>query len=234
MIEEKEKKEKKQKKAQLVVILLISGLLGIMVGLGWSFRKKIVSSVSFLKPKAKTEKNSVQVEDKKVTGFKFDWGLWDDPAGFSFEYPKELEVDVHNKDESNYSFLTLAKKNQKGKIVIIVNDSKYQNIDEWLEKDDLVRKGNGLETEVASISGRKVAMGSGREIIGFIDGDKVLYTFDKQPEGEDGYWGEIFKRILSSFKLKPLAGETEEQFNEWLGGFDTSGADVVEGVEVIE
>jgi hypothetical protein len=236
MTEKEEKKIRQSaEKGKVFVVLLITGILGILVGLGWGFRQKIITAFKTLRTSVKKVTGTASgVEEKKVTGFKFEWGLWDDPAGFSFEYPKELEVDVHQKDEVNYSFLTLAKKNQKGKIVVICTDSKYNNIDEWLEKDESVRQGNGLETKVASVSGRKVAMGSGREIVGFIDGDKVLYTFDKQPDGDDGYWNEIFARLLSSFKLKALPGESQESFNSWMSDFNTQGADVVESVETIE
>lgn len=68
---------------------------------------------------------------------------------------------------------------------------------------------------------------------GLIDGDAVLYTIDKQSAGET-FWNQAYSAIVMSFKLTPLAGESEKDFNNWLGGFDTESVDAVEPVEVIE
>ena len=75
---------------------------------------------------------------------------------------------------------------------------------------------------------------TGREVTAFIDWDQVLYQVDKQSDKELDYWNQIYDRILNSFKLIPLEGESEAQFNEWLEDFNTAGADVVEPVEIIE
>ncbi|GAJ17194.1 unnamed protein product, partial [marine sediment metagenome] len=103
--------------------------------------------------------NPLGVQDEKEE-FNFKWKLWEDPAGFSFEYPDEIEIDIHAEDESNYSFLTLTAKERKGKLDIICNDSQYADIDEWLKEDSLVKQGSGLETKVASVSGQRVALGN--------------------------------------------------------------------------
>lgn len=230
-----DEEEKKSKKKKIVIILVVLGILGILGGLGWYFRDRIFPG------KGKKTVNPLGVQDQKEE-FNFKWKLWEDPAGFSFEYPDEIEIDIHVEDEANYSFLTLSSKERKGKLDIICNDSQYADIDEWLSEDSLVKQGSGLETQVASVSGQRVALGNGREITAFIDWDKVIYTIDKtpfdsaqdKPEEEVDYWDQIYTHILSSFKLIPLEGETEAQFSEWLGGFDTSGMDVVESVEIIE
>ena len=221
--------EKKNKKKKIIIVLVVLGALGILGGLGWYFKGQITSYFS----PAKETTSPLGAQDKKEE-FNFKWKLWEDPAGFSFEYPEEIEIDIHVEDESNYSFLTLSSNDRKGKIDIICNDSQYKDIEEWVKEDSLVKMGSGLETQIASISAQKAALGDGREIAGFIDLDEVIYTIDKTPEDEIDYWQGIYNHILSSFKLIPLKGETEEQFSEWLGGFDTGGMDVVESVEIIE
>jgi len=227
-IEGKERGKSKPKKKKIIVLVLVL-VLGILGGLGFVFREKIIS---FLGWGQKTS-SPLGVQEKKEK-FNFDWALWEDEAGFSFEYPRELEIDVHPEDERNYSFLTLTAKERKGRIDIICNDSQYQDINDWLENDSLIKQGSGLETKIASLSAQKVALGNGREITGLIDWDEVIYVLDKNPEGEIDYWSAIYTHILDSFKLIPLEGETEEQFSQWLEGFDTAGADVVEAVEIIE
>ena len=170
-------------------------------------------------------------EEEKKT--KFNWTVWEDPAGFSFEYPKETTINNHPEDKENYAWLELTKEGSKGKIAIFCKDSQHNNIDQWAKKDKEVSAGNSLNTTIASASAKKVALGEGKEIAAFIDPDAVIYTIKLIPENET-YWQEIYRRILSSFKLIPLEGETQETFSNWMEGFNTSGADVVEPVEVIE
>jgi hypothetical protein len=225
-VKEEEVKEPKTKKKVIWVLVLA---LGILACLGIVFRNEILSFLGF--EKGGTAPLGVKQEKEK---FNFEWSLWEDNAGFAFEYPRELEVDTHPEDESNYSFLTLTSKKKEGKIDIICNDTQYKDINEWLAEDSLVKEGNGLETKVASLSAQRVALGNGREITAFIDWDEVIYVIDKSSERDLDYWNAIYSHLLGSFKLIPLEGESEEEFNQWLEGFETVGVDVVEAVEVIE
>ncbi len=232
-IEDKEKRKKQplKKKALRWLLIFLILLLGVAVGLGIVFREKLTV---WLKPKKETP--SLLGEKEERPKFEFSWKLWEDPAGFSFEYPQDLEIDVHPEDETNYSFLTLTAKDKKGKIEIICNDSQYKDVKEWVSEDSLVKQGSNLETKVASIVAQKVALGNGREITALIDWDEVIYIIDKIPEDELDYWSAVYSHILDSFKLTPLEGESEEEFVDWLQGFENAaaGVDVVEQVEVIE
>jgi len=169
-------------------------------------------------------------EERKTN---FNWTVWEDPAGFSFDYPKEITIDNHPEDKQNYAWLELTKEGSKGKIILFCKNSQYSSIDQWAKKDKEVSKGNSLDTTIASASAKKVALGEESEIAAFIDPDAVIYTIKIIPENES-FWQEIYRRILSSFKLIPLEGESEKSFSNWMEGFNTSGADVVEPVEVIE
>jgi len=211
-----------------IVIIVI--FLLIVSGLGFVFKDKL----GFFKSEGSSLGLDRRKVDKKEKTIDFVWASWEDPAGFSFDYPQEATIDAHLEDEVNYANLEITSEGKKGKIIILCNDSQYIDIDDWLEKDQLVRDGSGLETEIASMSARKVALGEGREVVGFIDWDEVLYTVDFQPEEEVDYWRSVFNHLLQSFELIPLEGETEAQFEDWLKGFDTSSADIVEPVEIIE
>jgi len=213
-------------KKKIIVIGL--GFLVILGGLGYVFKDRFLS---FLKPSSSSPDQKFTQKPKEE--FNFEWQTWEDAAGFAFEHPKELEIDEHLEDEVNYAYLELKSNEKNGKIVITVNDTEYSNINDWLEQDELVKDGNVLETEIASISARRIKLGDNQEIAAFIDWDQVIYLINSQNEGEE-YWRQIYIRILSSFKLIPLEGESAEDFANWLGDFDTSGVDIVEAVEVIE
>jgi hypothetical protein len=175
-------------------------------------------------------------EDQKTTvaeKFDFVWQEWQDPAGFAFKYPEGVKIDNHPDDKANYANLTLSSPDKKGQIDILVNDSNYSDLSEWLANDELVKGGRGLDTQIASASAKKIALNNGRIVSALIDPDQVIYTIIGRMENEE-YWRQVYEKILDSFRLIPLEGESEAQFSNWLEGFETTGVDIVEPVEVIE
>jgi len=211
------------------LIIIGSFLLVAVLVLSFLFGNDLISIFGPKKPlnPKEEEKPAAQKEE-----FQFEWQEWKDPAGFSFEYPKEVTINNHPEDKVNYSNLELTSPSRKGKIVIICQDNQYSNLNDWLKKDPLVKEGSGLDTKVASVSAKRVALGE-KEVVGLIDADGVIYTIDKQDEGER-YWKLVYNNILDSFKFTPLAGESEQDFSNWLGGFDTESVDNVEPIEVIQ
>lgn len=158
---------------------------------------------------------------------------WEDPAGFSFNYPEILEIDIHEEDEVNYAHLELTQEGKMGRVLIIANDSDYDTLEDWLAEDKEVKGLSSLDTEIADLPAKKVALKEGKEIAAFIDLDQVIYTIIKEPQGED-FWRQAYRAILDSFVLIPLEGESEADFQNWLEGFETGNVDVVEPVEIIE
>lgn len=219
---------------KLILVLILGVVFGAIVVFHHEIRQGLKTFLPFLQKKKTTNNQLVQGEKKEKEEFKFDFKLWEDPAGFSFEYPKDLEIDIHPEDGTNYSFLTLSHKEKEGKIDIKCNDSPYSTLEEWLEKDELVKNGSAVETKIASLSAQKIALADNREVAALIDNDKVIYIFDKNPAKEKNFWQAVFNHLLQSFKLIPLQGESQEEFNQWLNDFETSNVDIIEEVEVIE
>jgi len=205
---------------KLLAVFLVLFLIGLGI---WRLKEKTMISP--------TPENTPFSKSKQE--YDYQWTTWKDPAGFSFEYPQKTEVNDHPEDEINYARLTLSQQDHLGKITIICNDSEYGDLDTWLKNNESVKNANALETEIASTSGRKLSLGQGKEMVAFIDWDEVLYTIEIEAQDQD-YWYPIHKHLLETFKLTPLEGETETQFTDWLKGFDTTGADVVEPVELIQ
>ena len=211
-----------------LVILPASLILVIILVLIYIFKDQLLGYLGI----SSSSSNQISQKEEKPE-YSFEWTWWEDPAGFAFEYPQSFEINNHPEDKINYANLELISQDKSGRIIILVNDTEYSDIEAWLENDELVKEGSGLGTEVASMSAKKVVLGEGREVAGFIDWDQVIYTVDIEGEDKE-YWQAVYNHLLSSFKLIPLEGESQESFSDWLGGFDTSGVDIIEAVEVIE
>jgi len=210
-----------------LVIIPASLILLIILVLVYIFRDQLSGYLGI-----SSSSDQIPQQEEKPE-YSFEWTWWEDAAGFAFEYPQSFEINDHPEDEINYANLELTSQDKSGRIIILVNDTEYADIEAWLENDELVKEGSGLGTEVASMSANKVVLKEGREVAGFIDWDQVIYTVDVEGEDKD-YWQAVYDQILTSFKLIPLEGESQETFTDWMGGFDTSGVDIVEAMEVIE
>lgn len=210
------------------LVRIISGLLVLIIS-------GLLIYFFFFKGFKKTVSPLGEGKTNQQPEIKLDLIEWKDEAGFSFMYPKDAKITSLKDNPGAYSELEISEPNKKGKIVIICQDSNFSTIDEWLKKDKLVIGANALDTKIATQSAKRVVLGEGREIAGFIDPDQVIYTIDKQLDGEV-YWQKVYSEILNSFKLIPLAGEKQSDFQEWTGDFGTAEdeADYVENVEVIQ
>jgi hypothetical protein len=51
-----------------------------------------------------------------------DLTTWADDAGFSFQYPKDLNVNKHEEDNDNYAHVELTNKDHQGNIIVWVKD----------------------------------------------------------------------------------------------------------------
>lgn len=208
-------------------VFVAFGLILVLSAIGFFFLNKRRSSGSPLG-------SSEEIKESEKLVFEFELADWEDPAGFSFSYPKELKIDPHEEDEVNYANLEITNEKQSGKILIIVNDATHTTIEDWLEKDELAQGGNALDATVAEVKGKKVAFSDGKIITAFIDPDQVIYLLQKEAADDKDYWSQAYQVVLDSFELIPLEGESEASFQNWLQDFDTSQADVVEPVEVIQ
>lgn len=149
--------------------------------------------------------------------------LYEDEAGFSFNYPSKLGIiEKDANDEKTYSSLELVSKDfQDEKFVIKIVDSTFADPDKWLVKNP--HEGNLISTKESEISGMKGKFyqfeNPSRNLIAVLD-SKILYTFES-PGGD--FWNKAFETVTSSFIL------TEEQNSSQASG----GSSIVEEEEEI-
>lgn len=155
--------------------------------------------------------------------------VWNDPAGFTFQYDEILKIDNHPEDKINYANLELEESGKEGKILILASDTKYKDVSEWMAKDAKLKGGSAIDTALGGKTAKKVGVaGSSRVIIGAID-DKILFTIELDTtsmemavKSEDYLknWQKRFDQVVSSFKFVYLGSST--------------GSDIIEEEEIIE
>lgn len=215
----------KLKKKYLPLILLLPAVILALLILNSANKKTKTAN-----PLGNTKKETPK-DDKKDFDFKLE--KWEDPAGFAFEYPKELKIDTNQEVEEYYAFLELEHQDKNGNLLIAVIDSEYPTIDEWAVKDEKFKDYPSLDTKIAEFDAKKVNK-EGEVINAFIDPDQVIYLIHKKDQQNQDYWNAVYNKILETFELIPLEGETQAEFSNWLKDFDTSSVDVVQPVEVIQ
>ena len=157
---------------------------------------------------------------------------WEDPAGFKFNYPEEIEIDNHQEDEENYAHLELTEKNHPGKILIWMKDKVEKNLEAWVanqEGDPQV-----LDSELAGQPAKKLAFASPQKMVTAAFDQEVIIIIEVFPEDE--WWNETYEQILDSFELIPLAGEdksTVKAPGAWQGSGGETGI-IDEGEEIVE
>ncbi|MBL7159808.1 hypothetical protein ISS85_04985 [Candidatus Microgenomates bacterium] len=163
--------------------------------------------------------------------------LWDDEAGFTFEYPEDLYVDDHPEDMENYAHLEITStKELDGKILILVNDATTETIDDWLEESEEATQASTIDTTLAETDAKKLLFKDPKKVLtAVIDPYEALFLIELEP-GEGKYWTKVYDQILESFAFKPLTEEEEEILGEsgGDGGGGGGGNVVYEEEEVIE
>ena len=163
--------------------------------------------------------------------------LWDDEAGFTFEYPEDLYIDDHPEDMENYAHLEITStKELDGKILILVNDADTDTIGDWLEESEEATQASAIDTILAETDAKKLLFKDPKKVLtAVIDPYEALFLLELEP-GEGEYWTKVYDQILESFTFKPLTEEEEEILGEsGDGGGGGSGGNVVyEAEEVIE
>src|SRR4030067_523186 len=58
---------------------------------------------------------------------------WEDQSQFTFQYPKNLNLNSHPEDSENYAHLELTSQGSAGSIILWTKDTKYQTVDDYVK-----------------------------------------------------------------------------------------------------
>ncbi|OGG11903.1 hypothetical protein A2Z00_00930 [Candidatus Gottesmanbacteria bacterium RBG_13_45_10] len=160
---------------------------------------------------------------------------WIDPAGFSFQYPKDLSVNNHEEDQDNYAHVELTSKEHPGNIIVWAKDplagTKVVDAASWVTSEKSLRGATIFDTTLGGVPAKKilVAQPSKMLIVGSVS-DGIVFTVEGTLEDSD-YWTKVHDGIVNSFVFIPANSGSSAGSSEPQGGEDTSGVDEEEVLE---
>lgn len=153
--------------------------------------------------------------------------LWEDQAGFSFEYPEGLVINKHPEDKENYANIDFTDSAKTGNIKIIAADTKLKTIKDWAKQKEGTT-GNSVDSTLGGkIAANITFSDSNKVIVGAID-QAILFTIELTPDSA-GYFKKVYDQILTSFEFvyptqAPVSG----------GNSSGSSGDIIEEEEILE
>lgn len=178
-----------------VVIILIAGLLLGVIGAGVYL---------YFSPKTAPEAPVVtEVSPTPAPNLV----LWDDPAGFTMQYPEGVQLNKHDEDKENYARVELTDPNHPGSLIIWVKDLPKGVADtvSWGKKMSTPSSAISFDTTLGGNPAQKILVSSPVKTVttGAVY-DGVLWYIEATLTDE-AYWQSVYDGVVSSFIFKPTA-----------------------------
>lgn len=204
-------------KKPFVIGSIILGV-GIVIGVGLVVRNTLI------------KKNTSATKPQSAVEVKPELGLWEDQAGFSFQYPKEVLTNKHDEDLENYAHIELTSATHSGRLIVWAKDTTYADVDAWVMKDKTLSTASVIDTTLGGKKAKKIILPepSKKLITGTID-DQILFTIEAEPQTGDAFWQDAYATIVQSFTLTPMANDEVPADQS-----DTGGEASVDEEEVLE
>lgn len=137
---------------------------------------------------------------------------WNDPNGFSFQYPEGAVINKHDEDRENYAHLELTHPAHPGSIIVWGKDPAKGVSDtaSWIKNEKRFIGAAILDTELGGNPGKKVMLeGVTRMLVTGTVFDSIVWTVEAKLEDAD-YWTNTQSTIVNSFVfVAPKASVTE-------------------------
>lgn len=152
---------------------------------------------------------------------------WNDPNGFTFQYPEGLSVNKHEEDQDNYAHVELTSKDHPGSIIVWAKDTTATDVNAWVKTEKLFAGATVADAMLSGKPAKKIVLADGsKTIVGTID-DDILFTIETLPT-DASYWSRIHDMTVRSFTLTAPQLETS-------ASADTPAAEeVVDEEEILE
>lgn len=157
---------------------------------------------------------------------------WDDPAGFTFQYPEGLSINKHDEDKDNYAHVEITNPSHPGSIIVWAKDTTAGDVTAWVRTEEQFIGANSIDTTLGNIAAKKILVSSPKEklFIGTIY-DDLLFFIEVSLDDKE-YWTKTTQTIVDSFVFKPVTDSTSSEMDQETSGGDSQGT--VDEEEVVE
>ncbi len=179
-----------------VVIAGISGLFlaAIVTGGILIFSKKTVSFPNFSAQTTTPVSPTPTPQVKPAT--------WNDPAGFTFQYPEGLTVNNHEEDNNNYAHVELTSKDHPGNLIVWAKDTNSADVAAWAATEKSFAGAPIMDTTIGNQPAKKVALTNPEKLVAGTIFEELLFMIDTTPT-EKQYWVGVHELVVNSFTFTP-------------------------------
>lgn len=148
--------------------------------------------------------------------------IWDDPAGFTFQYPKGLQLNKHDEDKENYAHVELTNPDHKGSVIVWEKDTTATTIAQWLKNEKSLASAVSVDTTLGGNEAKKVMVKEPnvKQITATLDEDVVVMVEANLEDQK--YWQRVNDTIIGS-----LSFSTSQKTNTAGGDSSAQGEPVV-------
>ncbi len=157
---------------------------------------------------------------------------WNDPAGFTFQYPQGLTVDKHDEDTQNYAHIEFTHKDHQGNVIVWGKDTIAKDAAAWVKAEKRLSGGNTLDTTLGAVLAKKVLVATPTAmVVTAAVSDQIAFSVEATLTDRE-FWSGIHDTIVRSFAFTPVGGEKAMSPNAGTGV--SPAEEVVDEEEVVE
>jgi hypothetical protein len=175
------------------ILIIVGGIAGVGI---------MTSIIFFARDRFFPQKKVQQMEVISITmtpAPKEELLLWDDPAGFTFQYPKGLTVNKHDEDQENYAHVELTSTQHQGNIIVWAKDTTAVAISQWLKNEKTLKDQSFVDTTLGGNDAVKVLVKEPKkkQITATLDEDVVVIV--ETELDDEGFWQKVNDTVVGSF-----------------------------------
>lgn len=158
---------------------------------------------------------------------------WNDPNGFTFQYPEELSMNIHDEDKENYAHLEFTHPDHPGKLIVWGKDPARGVTDTagWVKNEKRFTGAGVLDTEMGGQKAVKVMVdGVTRMLVSGTVYDSIVWSVESTLEDAD-FWSNVHTTVVDSFAFVVVKESGSQALSEPAPVEETVAVDEEEVVE---
>ncbi len=127
--------------------------------------------------------------------------IWNDPNGFSFQYPEGLTINKHDEDKENYAHLEFTHADHLGSLIVWGKDpvNGVTDAPSWVKSDTRFVGASILDTEMGGQPAKKVmVIGTPQILVVGAVYDNIVWSVEATLEDPE-FWTNTFTSVTNSF-----------------------------------